>query len=147
MDFEAAWAYIRKHTPLRLETSNETPFTVDVSDTSIAYKSASDQRRSQSRDNFERYFRTWFNEGRRERKDFTNFTKARSQSARFRYFSAVFRHLETADWQSVPSPTADGAHATTPRQDNHDVLGLPTEDRGDRGESRTPDIARQSCAT
>ena len=94
-DFEAAWEHLRKHAPLRLETSGRTPFTVQVSDTSIAYKSERDQERRQSKKNFEVYFRIWFHEGRRARSYFPNFGKKRSPSARFRYFSAVFRYLET----------------------------------------------------
>ena len=94
MDFEAAWEYLRKHAPLSLGTSGGTPFTVDVSDTSIAYKSQRDQRRPQSKNNFEKYFHIWFREGRRDRSYFPNFGKDRSPSARFRYFSAVFRYLE-----------------------------------------------------
>jgi hypothetical protein len=128
MDFEAAWEYLRKHTPLRLETADGTPFTVEVSDQSIAYKSARDQRRPQSKHNFEVYFRTWFEEGRRDRSYFTNFGKERSPSARFRYFSAVFRHLGTADRRSEASPAGNGVHAVMPSQNIHNDLGLPTEE-------------------
>ncbi|GEM_PF-2453353 len=95
MDFDTAWGYLRKHTPLSLVTSGGTPFRVDVSDASIAYKSDRDQRRTQSKDNFELYFRIWFGRGRRDRGSFPNFGTDRSPSARFRYFSSVFRHLET----------------------------------------------------
>jgi len=100
LDFEAAWEYLRKHTPLTLETAGGIRFTAHVSDTSIAYERPGDQRRTQTKDNLERYFRTWFVEGRRNRDYFRNFTGARSPSARFKYFSAVFRHLEDS-WKGA----------------------------------------------
>ncbi|MBL7223622.1 MAG: hypothetical protein ISS72_07205 [Candidatus Brocadiae bacterium] len=94
MDFEAAWEYLRKHAPLRLETSGGTPFTVEVSDTRLEYKSERDQARPQSKDNFERYFRIWLREGCPDRSCFRNFGKKQSTSARGRYFSPVFCYLK-----------------------------------------------------
>ena len=95
MDFEVVWAYLRKNPPSNLKTSGGTPFTVEVSDTSIAYKSEGDQRRPQTKDNFEKYLRMWLREGRPESSSFSNLTKKKSRSARGRYFREVFRYLET----------------------------------------------------
>jgi len=94
MDFEAAWEYLRKHAPLRLETSGGTPFIAEVSGTNLAYKSERDQRRTQTKENFEKYFRIWLREGCPDRSCFRSFAKKRSKSARGRYFSAVFCYLK-----------------------------------------------------
>jgi hypothetical protein len=96
MNFEAAWRYLKGyqvHNPLHLKTTGGTPFKAWISDDRIRYKSEKDQRRGQAKENFEIYFRRWFEEGRREKKDFKNLTEE-SDSARFRYFSAVFSYLE-----------------------------------------------------
>lgn len=91
MDFEVAWAYLRQHQPIPLVTSGGTPFTVEVSDTTIAYQSEVDQTRTQSKDNFEKYFR----ERRKDSNCYRNFAKEGSRSARGRYFREVFRYLDT----------------------------------------------------
>ena len=96
MDFDRAWQYLQRNQPLHLETSGGTPFRAYVTDDSIAYKSERDQRRPQSKENFRQYFRTWFEEGQRESRYFPNAGPKKSPSARYRYFSAVFRHLEGA---------------------------------------------------
>lgn len=94
MDFEAAWGYLRKHAPLSLETSGGTPFTVEVSDTRLEYNSQRDQTRTQTKDNFEKYFRIWLRKGCQDRSSFRNFGDERSPSTRGRYFSAVLRYLK-----------------------------------------------------
>jgi hypothetical protein len=96
MNFENAWRYLLENQPLDLETSGGTPFKVVVSESSISYKSEKDQKRPQSKKNFHQYFRLWFERGFRRKKDYKNFGDQKSESTRFRYFSAVFRYIEGA---------------------------------------------------
>ncbi len=94
MNFENAWRHLKERSqPFVLTTSGGTPFKVWVSEDKIKYKSENDQKRGQTKENFEIYFRRWFEEGLRQKKDFKNLTND-SDSAQFRYFSAVFDYLE-----------------------------------------------------
>ena len=95
MDFEKAWRYLMKNSPISLRTSGNTDFIAKVYDDSISYKSRNDQERPQSKENFRIYFDIWFKEGRKESKYFPNFGERQSPSARYRYFSSVFRYLDT----------------------------------------------------
>jgi hypothetical protein len=97
MNFDRAWQYLKDHQPLQLKTSGPsggTPFEALVSDSSICYKSSKDQKRYQSKENFRIYFERWFIQKLRDRSNFRNLTGKKSESARCRYFYAVFLYLE-----------------------------------------------------
>jgi len=103
VNFDHAWSYLEQRSPLKIKNLKDPGLstTVVIKRDAIRFQSPTDRKkleqggRSQSKDTFRYYFGVWFDDGKRERKDFRNRRGKGSKTPTFKHLKPLFTHLSS----------------------------------------------------
>ncbi|MFA7404711.1 MAG: HNH endonuclease [Pelobacteraceae bacterium] len=117
MNSDDAWKLLKSIEPKRLKTKSGKDFIFEVSDNSISYfpRDGAGNRKSQSRERFDRFFEIYFSEEKRTRDDYRNKDGTGSHGGGYSYFMSIFRLVEAYEGRITPNERAADLADPPPR--------------------------------